>query len=81
MEVGHIFKLGTFFSETLGATYLDAEGRNRPITMGCYGIGVGRLLAAANRAEPRRQRGIVFPHPIAPYQVHLVGLNLSPTKT
>ena len=72
----HIFKLGTFFSETLGATYLDAEGRNLPITMGCYGIGVGRLLAAAIE-QNHDDRGIVFPHPVAPYQAHLVGLNLS----
>ena len=76
VEVGHIFKLGTFFSETLGANYLDAEGRNRPITMGCYGIGVGRLLAAAIE-QNHDDNGIVFPHPIAPYQVHLIGLNLS----
>ena len=76
VEVGHIFKLGTFFSETLGATYLDAEGRNLPITMGCYGIGVGRLLAAAIE-QNHDDRGIVFPHPIAPYQAHLVGLNLA----
>ncbi len=76
VEVGHIFKLGTFFSETLGANYLDAEGRNRPITMGCYGIGVGRLLAAAIE-QNHDENGIVFPHPIAPYQAHLVGLNLA----
>ena len=76
VEVGHIFKLGTFFSETLGANFLDAEGRNLPITMGCYGIGVGRLLAAAIE-QNNDERGIVFPHPIAPYQAHVVGLNLS----
>ena len=76
VEVGHIFKLGTFFSETLGANYLDTDGRSRPITMGCYGIGVGRLLAAAIE-QNHDDRGIVFPHPIAPYQAHLVGLNLS----
>ena len=76
VEVGHIFKLGTFFSETLGANYLDSEGRYLPITMGCYGIGVGRLLAAAIE-QNHDDRGIVFPHPIAPYQAHLVGLNLS----
>ena len=76
VEVGHIFKLGTFFSETLGANFLDAEGRNLPITMGCYGIGVGRLLAAAIE-QNHDDRGIVFPHPIAPYQAHLVGLNVS----
>ncbi len=76
VEVGHIFKLGTFFSETLGAHYLDSEGRQRPITMGCYGIGVGRLLAAAIE-QNHDDRGIVFPAPIAPFSVHLVGLNLA----
>ncbi len=76
VEVGHIFKLGTFFSETLGANYLNSEGRNLPITMGCYGIGVGRLLAAAIE-QNHDDRGIAFPHPIAPYQAHLVGLNLA----
>ncbi len=76
IEVGHIFKLGTFFSEALGAVYLDQEGKQRPITMGCYGIGVGRLLAAAIE-QNHDERGIVFPPPLAPYQVHLVGLNLA----
>ena len=76
VEVGHIFKLGTFFSEALGAYYLDSEGQQRPIIMGCYGIGVGRLLAAAVE-QNHDDKGIVFPTPIAPFQVHLVGLNLS----
>ena len=76
VEVGHIFKLGTSYSEALGATYLDQEGQQRPITMGCYGIGVGRLLAAAIE-QNHDDRGIVFPAPIAPYQAHLVGLNLT----
>ena len=76
IEVGHIFKLGTFFSESLDALYLDSEGRQRPITMGCYGIGVGRLLAAAIE-QNHDERGIVFPPPVAPYQVHLVALNMS----
>ncbi len=78
IEVGHIFKLGTGFAEALGAGYLDREGRRRLITMGCYGIGVGRLLAAAIE-QNHDDKGIVFPGPIAPYQVHLVGLNLSDT--
>jgi len=76
IEVGHIFKLGTFFSEALGAVYLDREGQQRPITMGCYGIGVGRLLAAAIE-QNHDEQGIIFPTSIAPYQAHLVGLNLS----
>ena len=76
VEVGHIFKLGTFFSESLGAVYLDRNGQQRPITMGCYGIGVGRLLAAAIE-QNHDDRGMIFPAPIAPYHVHLVGLNLN----
>ncbi|MCI0846820.1 MAG: proline--tRNA ligase, partial [Chloroflexi bacterium] len=76
IEVGHIFKLGTFFSEALGAEFLDSEGKQHPIMMGCYGIGVGRLLAAAVE-QNHDEKGIVFPTPIAPYQAHLVGLNMS----
>ena len=76
VEVGHIFKLGTFFSEALGAHFLDTEGQQQPIIMGCYGIGVGRLLAAAIE-QNHDDKGILFPTPIAPYQVHLVGLNMS----
>ena len=76
IEVGHIFKLGTFFSESMGAHFVDDEGEQQPIIMGCYGIGVGRLLAAAIE-QNHDDKGLVFPIPIAPYQVHLVGLNLS----
>ena len=76
IEVGHIFKLGTFFSEALGAMFLDAEGQQHPIIMGCYGIGVGRLLAAAIE-QNNDDNGIVFPVPVAPYQAHIVGLNLA----
>jgi prolyl-tRNA synthetase len=76
VEVGHIFKLGTFYSESLGALYLDPQGQHQPIFMGCYGIGVGRLLAAAVE-QNHDDRGIIFPTPVAPYQAHLVGLNLA----
>ena len=76
IEVGHIFKLGTFFSESLGAYYLDQEGRQHPIIMGCYGIGIGRLLAAAIE-QNHDDKGIIFPPPIAPYHAHLVALNLA----
>ena len=78
VEVGHIFKLGTFYSETLGALYLDQHGQQQPIIMGCYGIGVGRLLAAAVQ-QNHDDKGIIFPTPVAPYQAHLVGLNLTDT--
>ncbi len=76
IEVGHIFKLGTFFSESLGAHFLDQQGQEHPITMGCYGIGVGRLLAAAIE-QNHDDKGIIFPPPIASYHAHLVALNLS----
>ena len=76
VEVGHIFKLGTFFSEALGAGYLDNAGQQRPIVMGCYGIGVSRVLAAAIE-QNHDDNGIIFPPPIAPYHAHLVGLNLA----
>ena len=75
IEVGHIFKLGTGYSEALGATFLDSEGKERPIIMGCYGIGVGRLLAGAVE-QNHDERGIVWPEAIAPYRVHLVALNM-----
>ena len=76
IEVGHIFKLGTFFSESLGADFLDSEGQQHPIIMGCYGIGVGRLLAAAVE-QNNDENGIVFPAPVAPYQAHMVALNIN----
>ena len=73
IEVGHVFKLGTVFSTTLGADFLDAEGERQPVIMGCYGIGVGRLLAAALE-QNHDEKGIVWPTPIAPYHVSLVVL-------
>ncbi|MBA7593514.1 Proline--tRNA ligase [subsurface metagenome] len=74
IEVGHVFKLGTFFSERLGATYVDQSGVERPIYMGCYGIGTGRLLAAAIE-QNHDEKGIIWPIPIAPYHVHLCPLS------
>ena len=73
IEVGNIFKLGTRYSEPLGATYLDEDGAERPIVMGSYGIGPARIMAAAieQRAD---ERGIVWPRSIAPWQIHLVAL-------
>src|SRR3954453_2401378 len=73
IEVGNIFKLGTRYSEPFGANYLDEEGNERPIQMGCYGFGPARAMAAAieQRAD---ERGIVWPRAIAPWDVHLVGL-------
>jgi prolyl-tRNA synthetase len=73
IEVGNIFKLGTRYSEPLGANYLDESGKERPIVMGSYGIGPARIIAAAieQRAD---DKGIVWPRSIAPWQVHLVSL-------
>ena len=73
IEVGNIFKLGTRYSEPLGATYLDEDGAERPIVMGSYGIGPARIMAAAieQRAD---ERGIVWPRSIAPWQIHLAAL-------
>jgi prolyl-tRNA synthetase len=73
IEVGNIFKLGTRYSEPLGATYSDEDGVERPVVMGCYGMGPARIIAAAieQRAD---ERGIVWPPALAPWDVHLVSL-------
>lgn len=73
VEVGNIFKLGTKYTEALGATFLDKDGVEKPIIMGSYGIGVGRLLACAAE-EHHDEHGLIWPINIAPYQVHLVEL-------
>jgi prolyl-tRNA synthetase len=75
IEVGHVFKLGTRYSEVMGAYFADPNGDQRPIIMGCYGIGVGRLLGAAIE-QHHDDAGILFPTPIAPYQVSLTALNV-----
>jgi len=75
IEVGHIFKLGTFLSEKLGASFIDASGVSRPIVMGCYGIGLGRLLAAAIE-QNHDDKGIIWPMAIAPYHIYLCPLYL-----
>ncbi|MBI4294951.1 MAG: proline--tRNA ligase [Chloroflexi bacterium] len=73
IEVGHIFKLGTFFSQRMGALFLDRDGAQRPAIMGCYGIGIGRLLAAAVE-QNHDERGIIWPMPLAPYHVYICAL-------
>jgi prolyl-tRNA synthetase len=73
IEVGQIFKLGTRYSEPLGANYLDEQGAKHPIVMGSYGIGPARTIAAAIE-QGADDRGIVWPRSIAPWDVHLVGL-------
>jgi prolyl-tRNA synthetase len=73
IEVGNIFKLGTRFSEPLGATYLDESGQSKPIWMGSYGLGPARLAAAAVE-QYADESGISWPSSMAPFDVHLVGL-------
>jgi prolyl-tRNA synthetase len=74
IELGHIFKLGTKYSEALGATFLDRGGEARPFVMGCYGIGLGRLMAAVIEAH-HDEKGIIWPAAIAPFQVIILVLN------
>jgi prolyl-tRNA synthetase len=75
IEVGHVFKLGTFISERFGASFLDINGKSRPIIMGSYGIGLGRLLAAIVE-QSHDDEGIIWALSVAPYQVYLCPLHL-----
>ena len=73
IELGHTFKLGTWYSDAVGATFLDEKGESHPIVMGSYGIGVGRLMAAIVETHFDHD-GIIWPRSVAPYDVHLVAL-------
>jgi prolyl-tRNA synthetase len=75
VEVGNIFKLGTKYSNALDCTFLDESGQSRPVIMGSYGIGVGRLIGCVAQ-QCRDDHGLVWPSSIAPFQVYLVGLDL-----
>ncbi|HEY7207255.1 MAG TPA: proline--tRNA ligase [Gaiellaceae bacterium] len=79
IELGHIFKLGTHYSEPFGATYLDEGGREQLIVMGCYGIGPGRIMAAVAE-QHGSDDGLVWPASIAPYEVHVVALPGAPEQ-
>lgn len=74
IEVGHIFKLGTTYSAKMNATFLDEQGKAQPFIMGCYGIGVSRLLAAVAE-QFQDDKGFVWPAQLAPYDLHLVPIN------
>jgi prolyl-tRNA synthetase len=74
IEVGHTFKFGTKYSRPMGATYIDAQGVEKEIVMGSYGIGVGRTVAAAIE-QSYDEHGIIFPMPIAPFQVLILPVN------
>ncbi|RLB23184.1 MAG: proline--tRNA ligase [Deltaproteobacteria bacterium] len=75
IEVGHIFKLGTKYSKPLKAFFLDERGEERPVVMGCYGIGVGRTVAAAIE-QNLDEHGIIFPIPISPFEVVILPLQM-----
>ncbi|MBN8191428.1 proline--tRNA ligase [Bacillus sp. NTK074B] len=75
IEVGHVFKLGTRYSEALGSSFLDENGRSQSIIMGCYGIGVSRTLAAVAE-QFNDDRGLVWPANLAPYDLHLIPINM-----
>lgn len=75
IEIGHIFKLGTRYSESLGATVLDEHGKAQDVIMGCYGIGISRLLSAIVE-QHGDEKGINWPKSIAPFDVHLVPMNM-----
>jgi prolyl-tRNA synthetase len=76
IEVGHIFKLGTKYSEKMSASFLDERGRERPYVMGCYGLGVTRTVAAAIE-QHHDEDGIVWPRAVAPFDVIILPLNVS----
>jgi len=75
IEVGHVFKLGTKYSKAMGAVFSDEEGIEKPIVMGCYGIGVGRTVAAAIE-QNHDENGIIFPIPLAPFEVVILPLQM-----
>ncbi len=75
IEVGHVFKLGTRYSDAMGGNFLDENGRNQAMIMGCYGIGVSRTLAAVAE-QFNDENGLVWPKDLAPYDVHLIPVNM-----
>lgn len=76
IEVGHVFKLGTKYSEAMKATFLDKDGREKNMIMGCYGIGIGRTAAAAIE-QNNDENGIIWPMPLAPYHVMITPVNVN----
>jgi len=75
IEVGHIFKLGTKYSEAMDATFLDKDGKQKPFVMGCYGIGIGRTAAAAIE-QNHDEYGMILPFPITPFHIYLLPIDL-----
>ncbi|MBE0341257.1 proline--tRNA ligase [Paenibacillus sp. 28ISP30-2] len=75
IEIGQVFKLGTKYSEKLGATFLDASGTDQAMIMGCYGIGISRILSAIVE-QNHDQNGIIWPYALAPFQVHIIPISV-----
>jgi prolyl-tRNA synthetase len=79
IEVGHVFKLGKVYSEPMKASYLDENGKNQIMSMGCYGIGVSRTLAAVAE-ENNDEKGLIWPLSLTPFDVHLIAVNSKNTE-
>jgi len=79
IEVGHIFKLGTKYSESMNCVFIDKEGKTRPMIMGCYGIGIGRTAAAAIE-QNHDEKGIIWPVQLAPFEVIIVQVNTNDSQ-
>ena len=75
IEVGHIFKLGTYYTETMGANFLDQNGKTQPVIMGSYGIGVTRLLSAVVE-QHATENGVAWPKEIAPFGIHIIQMKM-----
>lgn len=80
IEVGHVFKLGTKYSRSMNATYLDKDGKEQIIFMGCYGIGIGRTVAASIE-QNNDENGIIWPLPLAPFHCSVVAINAQKDET
>ena len=79
IEVGHIFQLGRIYTQAMKANVLDQEGKAADLFMGCYGIGVSRLVAAAIE-QNNDEKGIIWPEAIAPFEVNIVAIGLTKIK-
>ncbi|MCK5595302.1 proline--tRNA ligase, partial [bacterium] len=80
IELGHTFKLGSKYSESMGARFIGKDGREKSIIMGCYGIGVSRIIAAVIE-QNNDENGIIWPKSIAPYQVEILPVNVNDKET
>jgi prolyl-tRNA synthetase len=79
IEVGHVFMLGTKYSEAMNATFVDSDGKEKPFIMGCYGIGIGRTVAAAIE-QNHDESGMIFPKALAPFEVTVLPLKIKDTQ-